>query len=163
MHKQNTIVFRNNFNYCLLMRQPILGHAIFLKEATMNPSQFDVCDSAHDAEVEAQLCAYNSAFDELGLRFRWDASTLALLATIDGEEAQIAAYIEAHHPHLLKAYGAGFLSRAILEKKTARYPARLPRRIESAAHLSEVAHQSLISRQRVRVSYEVELPALAGV
>jgi hypothetical protein len=90
------------------MRRPILGHATFLKETTMSPYQLDVCDSAHDAEVEAQLCAYNSAFDELGLRFRWDASTLALVARIDGEEAQIAAYIEAHHPHLLKAYSAGF-------------------------------------------------------
>ena len=97
----------------------------------MNPSQFDVCDSAQDAEVEAQLCAYNSAFDELGLRFRWDASTLALVARIDGEEAQIAAYIEAHHPHLLKAYSAGFLSRAILEKKNARYSARVSMHVES--------------------------------
>ena len=129
----------------------------------MNPSQFDARDSAHDAEVEAQLCAYNSAFEELGLRFRWDASTLALLALIDDEEAQIAAYIEAHHAHLLKAYSAAFLSRAILEKKNARYPVRLPRRVESAAHLSEVVHRPTISSRRVRVSYEIELPALAGV
>ncbi|MGF6899142.1 hypothetical protein [Paraburkholderia sp. GAS348] len=129
----------------------------------MNQSQFDACDSTHDPEVEAQLCAYNSAFDELGLRFRWNASTLALVAMIDGEEAQIAAYIEAHHAHLLKAYSAGFLSRAILEKKNARYPARLPRRVESAAQLSDVAHQPPTSSRRVRVSYEVELPALAGV
>jgi hypothetical protein len=110
------------------MCRPILGHAIFLKETTMNPCQFDVGHSAHDAEVEAQLCAYNSAFDELGLRFRWDASTLALVARIDGEEAQIAAYIETHHPHLLNAYSAGFLSRAILEKKNTRYAARIDAR-----------------------------------
>jgi hypothetical protein len=145
------------------MCRPILGHAILLKELTMNPSQFDVCDSADDAEVEAQLCAYNSAFDELGLRFRWDASTLALLARIDGEEAQIAAYIEAHHPHLLKAYSAGFLSRAILEKKNARYPARVPMRVESAPPLNHVERQPQMNSRRERVSYEVELPALAGV
>ncbi|MFM0729651.1 hypothetical protein PQQ52_04035 [Paraburkholderia sediminicola] len=129
----------------------------------MNPSQFDVCDSAHDAEIKAQLCAYNSAFDELGLRFRWDASTLSSLAGIDGEEAQIAAYIEAHHPHLLTAYSAGFLSRAILEKKTARYPARLPMRVESASPPNHVERQPQMSSRRERVSYEVELPALAGV
>ena len=129
----------------------------------MNPSQFDVCDSADDAEVEAQLCAYNSAFDELGLRFRWDARTLASLAMIDGEEAQIAAYIEAHHPHLLKAYSAGFLSRAILEKKNARYPARVPMRVESAPPLNHVERQPQMNSRRERVSYEVELPALAGV
>ncbi|RKF50933.1 hypothetical protein [Paraburkholderia fungorum] len=129
----------------------------------MNPSQFDAYERAHAAEVEAQLCAYNSAFDELGLRFRWDASTLALLATIDGEEARIAAYIEAHHAHLLNAYSPGFLSRAILEKKNARYPASLPRRVESAAHLSEVVRQPRIGGRRERASYEIDLPALAGV
>jgi hypothetical protein len=145
------------------MRRPILGHATFLKETTMSPYQLDVCDSAHDAEVEAQLCAYNSAFDELGLRFRWDASTLALVARIDGEEAQIAAYIEAHHPHLLKAYSAGFLSRAILEKKNARYSARVSMHVESAPRLNHVERQPQISSGRERVSYDVELPALAGV
>jgi len=129
----------------------------------MNPSQFDVRESAHDAEVEAQLCAYNSAFDELGLRFRWDARTLASLAMIDGEEAQIAAYIEAHHAHLLNAYSAGFLSRAILEKKKARCPARVPMRVESAPPLSDVVHQPKTISRHERVSYEVELPALAGV
>ncbi|NPT47629.1 hypothetical protein GNZ12_41340 [Paraburkholderia sp. 1N] len=129
----------------------------------MNPSQFDARDSALDAEVEAQLCAYNSAFDELGLRFRWDARTLASLAMIDGEEAQIAAYIEAHHAHLLNAYSAGFLSRAILEKKKARCPARVPMRVESAPPLSGVVHQSKMISRREHVSYEIALPALAGV
>lgn len=129
----------------------------------MNPSRFAPRDSAHDAEVEAQLCAYNSAFDELGLRFRWDARTLALLAMIDDEEAQIAAYIEANHAHLLKAYSAGFLSRAILEKKNARYPARVSMRVESAPHVAQAARQPQMSNWRERVSYEVDLPALVGV
>jgi hypothetical protein len=136
---------------------------LFLKETTMNPSQFDVRESAHDAEVEAQLCAYNSAFDELGLRFRWDASTLASLARIDDEQAQIATYIEAHHPHLLKAYSAVFLSQAILEKKKARRPARLPMHVESAPPLNHVTRQPQMNSRHARVSYEVELPALAGV
>ena len=129
----------------------------------MNPSQFDARESVLDAEVEAQLCAYNSAFDELGLRFRWNARTLASLAMIDGEEAQIAAYIEAHHAHLLNAYSVGFLSRAILEKKNARYPACLAMRVESAPSLSDAVHQPKTISRHERVSYEVELPALAGV
>jgi hypothetical protein len=137
--------------------------SICLKETTMNPSQFDARDSAHDAEVEAQLCAYNSAFEELGLRFRWDARTLTLLAMIDDEEAQIAAYIEAHHAHLLKAYSAGFLSRAILEKKKARYPACVSMRVESAPHVTQAVGQPQTSSWRERLSYEVELPALVGV
>ncbi|WP_341317827.1 hypothetical protein WN982_22095 [Paraburkholderia sp. IMGN_8] len=129
----------------------------------MNPSQFDTYDSTQDAEVRAQLCAYNTAFDELGLRFRWDARTLASLATIDGEEARITAYIETHHAHLLNAYSAEFLSRAILEKKNARYPACLPVRVESAPHQSQGAPQPQMSSRRERVSYDVELPALAGI
>ncbi|MFL9867916.1 hypothetical protein PQR67_27395 [Paraburkholderia fungorum] len=129
----------------------------------MNPSQSDAYESAHDAEVDAQLCAYNSAFEELGLRFRWDASTLALLAMIDGEEARIAAYIQAHHAHLLNAYSPGFLSRAILERKNARYPVILPRRVESEAYPSQAARQPRISSRRERASYEIDLPALAGV
>jgi hypothetical protein len=129
----------------------------------MNPSQLHARDSAHDAEVQAQLCAYNAAFDELGLRFRWDERTLTSLAMIDGEQEQIAAYIEAHHAHLLKAYSAEFLSRAILEKKNARYPARLQTRIESATHPGHVMRQPQTSYRYERMSYEAELPALAGV
>jgi hypothetical protein len=134
-----------------------------LKETTMNPSQFDARESVLDAEVEAQLCAYNSAFDELGLRFRWNARTLASLALIDGEEAQIAAYIEMHHAHLLNAYSVVFLSRAILEKKNARYPARVAMRVESGLALTDVVHQPKTTSRREPVSYEIALPALAGV
>ncbi|MGA9917496.1 MAG: hypothetical protein WBR17_33640 [Paraburkholderia sp.] len=129
----------------------------------MNPSQFDARESVLDAEVEAQLCAYNSAFDELGLRFRWDARTLASLAMIDGEEAQIAAYIEMHHAHLLNAYSVVFLSRAILEKKNASYPARVAMRVESGLALTDVVHQPKTTSRREPVSYEIALPALAGV
>ncbi|MGF6634189.1 hypothetical protein OKW38_002872 [Paraburkholderia sp. MM5496-R1] len=129
----------------------------------MNPSQFHVCDSAHDAEVQAQVSAYNIAFDELGLRFRWDEHTLMSLAMIDGEQEQIASYIETHHAHLLKAYSAEFLSRAILEKKNARNPSRLQKRVDSAPHPSQVMHQPPMSRWSERSSYGVELPALAGV
>ncbi|MBB5463694.1 hypothetical protein [Paraburkholderia sp. Cpub6] len=129
----------------------------------MNPSQFDARDSAHDAEVEAQLCAYNAAFEELGLRFRWDERTLTSLAPIHGEQEQIAAYIEAHHAHLLKAYSAEFLSRAILDRKKARYPSRLQRRVDSVPNPSHVMHQPQMNRRSERTSYETELPALAGV
>ena len=129
----------------------------------MNPSQVDARDSAQDAEIRAQLCAYNAAFDELGLRFRWDERTLTSLGMIDGEQQQIAAYIEAHHAHLLKAYSVEFLSRAILEKKNARYPGCLQTRVDSAPHADQVTHQPQTSRRSERMSYEMELPALAGV
>jgi hypothetical protein len=139
-----------------------LVHAICLKETIMNPFQFDA-HSTLDAEVQAQLCAYNAAFDELGLRFRWDARTLTSLAAIDGEQARITAYIEAHHAHLLKAYSAEFLSRAILEKKNARYPACLSTRAETVPHAGHAARQPQATHRREHLSYGAELPALAGV
>ncbi|HYS64769.1 MAG TPA: hypothetical protein VEN30_13320 [Paraburkholderia sp.] len=129
----------------------------------MNHSQFDAHDSTLDAEVEAQLCAYNTAFDELGLRFRWDVRTLASLSVIDGEQARITAYIEAHHAHLLRAYSAEFLSQAILEKKNARYPVCVSTRVENAPHLGHVARQPQMTNRREHVRYDVELPALAGI
>ena len=77
-----------------------------------------------DRHLHAQLGAYNRAFDELGLRFRWDAQTLASLESIDSDEARLATYIETHHPHLLNAYSCDFLCAAILERKNARVSTR---------------------------------------
>ncbi|MDE1182432.1 hypothetical protein [Paraburkholderia sp.] len=98
---------------------------------------------AHQTEdhraVQAQLCAYNTAFAELGLRFRWDTHTLLSLATIDGEHARIVAYIETHHPHLLNAYSAEFLGDAILAKKSARVPEMVPTRNQAGAGAREPA------------------------
>jgi hypothetical protein len=141
----------------------MLGRAICRKETTMNTPQFHTRDSAHDAEVEAQLCAYNAAFEELGLRFRWDERTLTSLATIHDEHEQIAAYIEAHHAHLLKAYSAEFLSLAILDKKKSRYPSRFQGRVDSAPSPTHAMPLAQVNRWRERASYELELPALAGV
>lgn len=129
----------------------------------MNTCQFDARDSAHDAEVEAQLCAYNGAFEELGLRFRWDERTLTSLAAIHDEQEQIAVYIEAHHAHLLKAYSTEFLTRAILDKKKARYPSRLQRPVDSAPNPTCSMPQWQTNRWSGRTSYELELPALVGV
>jgi hypothetical protein len=128
----------------------------------MNPCQLPACESAHDAEVDEQLCAYNAAFEELGLRFRWDERTLTSLATIHDEHEQIAAYIGAHHAHLLNAYSAEFLSHAILDRKKARCPSRLKSHVDRAADSTGVMHPSQSKRRSEPVSYEIELPALAG-
>ncbi|MCP3721808.1 hypothetical protein M3I53_01490 [Paraburkholderia sp. CNPSo 3272] len=83
-------------------------------------------DPRHDRQLQAQLCAFNTAFAELGLRFRWDARTLHSLASIAGEHARVAAYIETNHPHLLKAYSMDFLCEAILARKNAQAPGEWP-------------------------------------
>jgi hypothetical protein len=72
-----------------------------------------------DREVQAQLCAYNNAFEELDLMFRWDVRTYHGLASADSDYAKIAQYIESHCPHLLKAYSADFLCQAIVDRKNA--------------------------------------------
>jgi hypothetical protein len=88
----------------------------------MNPSSPTRHATEHESHLHAQLSAFNSAFAELGLRFRWDTATLHALASIEGEAARLATYIETHHAHLLKAYSIDFLCEAILGRKNAQAP-----------------------------------------
>ncbi|MCP2090610.1 UNVERIFIED_ORG: hypothetical protein J2Y81_006697 [Paraburkholderia sediminicola] len=69
---------------------------------------------------DAHLSAFNAAFSDLGLRFRWDQATLDVLKEFNSEAARITAYIERFHAHLHSAYDADFLAQMILSKK-ARY------------------------------------------
>ncbi|WP_144148412.1 hypothetical protein [Paraburkholderia sp. BCC1884] len=66
---------------------------------------------------DAHLSAYNAAFSDLGLRFRWDLTTLDVLREFQSEAARITAYIERFHAHLHRAYDADFLAQLILNKK----------------------------------------------
>jgi len=70
-----------------------------------------------DHADDAHLSAYNAAFSDLGLRFRWDPATLDMLKEFSGEVARITAYIERYHSHLHRAYDADFLAQLILHKK----------------------------------------------
>ena len=69
---------------------------------------------------DAHLSAFNAAFSDLGLRFRWDQATLDVLKEFNSEAARITAYIERFHAHLHSAHDAEFLAQMILSKK-ARY------------------------------------------
>ncbi|SEK13964.1 hypothetical protein [Paraburkholderia diazotrophica] len=115
--------------------------------------------SDYDRAVDAQLCAFNSAFADLGLRFRWDAQTLTSLAAIDGEHARVVAYIEAQQPHLLNAYSAEFLSEAILAKKRAHTPDALPTRAEASSGRAQRSAGFSIAQY---FADDAGLPALAG-
>jgi transcriptional regulator of met regulon len=99
-----------------------LVHVIAIQETAMTQSSTLRHAAEHDRHLEAHLSAFNAAFAELGLRFRWDMQTLYSLAVIEGERARISAYIDAHHSHLLKAYSSEFLCEAILALKHARLP-----------------------------------------
>ena len=128
----------------------------------MNPAQANPHAAEHDGHLDAHLSAFNSAFAELGLRFRWDAQTLYSLASINGERARVAAYIQAHHPHLLNAYSVDFLCEAILSLKHAQ---------ASGEWLAGDVVQQTPSRERPaassvwshdRLDPGLGLPALAG-
>jgi hypothetical protein len=65
---------------------------------------------------EIERNAYNAAFYELGLRWFWDAETYAGLLRHSPEPAtRIRHYLQTRQPHLLTAYDADFLARAIQE------------------------------------------------
>ena len=68
-------------------------------------------------EHDPELDAYNAAFDELELDWRWDRMILRDLAGIQPETERIIAYLRAHRPHLLKVYDADALAAHIVEVK----------------------------------------------
>jgi len=70
-----------------------------------------------DHSNDPHLSAYNAAFSDLGLRFRWDHATLDVLSEFNSEAARITAYIERFHGHLHRAYDPDFLAQLILQKK----------------------------------------------
>ena len=67
--------------------------------------------SGIDPEIERN--GYNIAFGELGLEWFWDAGTYRDLAAIREPKRRVGVYIQAHHPHLLRAYPVDFLARAV--------------------------------------------------
>lgn len=66
-----------------------------------------------DRAADAERGAYNQAFAELGLEWFWDERTYRELRACAGDKHCIHAYIEANHPHLLRAYEGGSLANAI--------------------------------------------------
>jgi hypothetical protein len=73
--------------------------------------------SSRDA-LEIERNAYNVAFCELGLDWYWDARTYADLRASSEKKCHVLSYLEAHRPHLLRAYDADFLVNAIEVKRT---------------------------------------------
>lgn len=67
--------------------------------------------------ADAELDAFNAAFDELGFEWRWDRATMAELAAIADDRDRVRAYVDRHHPHLLKVYDAEFLSGLVVDTK----------------------------------------------
>lgn len=60
----------------------------------------------------------NRAFWDLGLRFQWDEATWATLMGLPDLRAQLAYFLERHHPHLLAVYDVDFLQ-GLIERRLA--------------------------------------------
>jgi hypothetical protein len=66
-------------------------------------------DSAPSDPLAAELEAYNRAFCELELPWRWDADTFRSLLSVAGDQECVSAYVESAQAHLLQVYENAFL------------------------------------------------------
>jgi hypothetical protein len=66
--------------------------------------------------VDSEVDAFNAAFDELDIAWRWDRDVLADLGRGD-DRAKVSAYLRERGAHLLKVYEAGFLVDLIVATK----------------------------------------------
>jgi hypothetical protein len=67
--------------------------------------------------LAAELEAYNRAFSDLELPWRWDAGTLRELLKVASPEDCVSVYIERSQAHLLRVYEKGFLRDLVLSAK----------------------------------------------
>jgi hypothetical protein len=74
-------------------------------------------DPAAGNSLDAELAAYNRAFCELELPWRWDADTFRRLLDEAGDRECVSLYIEHSHAHLLRAYEKTFLRDLILDAR----------------------------------------------
>ena len=85
----------------------------------MRPTLLDHTTTNH--ADEAHRHAYNAAFQELGLSWRWDIVTYTRLQMQAHGRADVSTYLETEQSHLLRAYEANFLVNAIETEKARCY------------------------------------------
>jgi hypothetical protein len=76
-----------------------------------------VAEPVTDEGLSSELEAYNRAFLELELSWRWDASTYRDLLQVAADRDCVGAYIERNQAHLLRVYEKSFLRDLILTAK----------------------------------------------
>lgn len=70
--------------------------------------------------LDAELDAFNAAFDELDLDWRWDRAVIEELAPAGDDRARVAGFLQRRCPHLLKVYDQAFLVELIVSAKARR-------------------------------------------
>ncbi len=76
-----------------------------------------VAEHLSEDGLAAELEAYNRAFLELELSWRWDAPTFRDLLRVAADRDFVGAYVERAQPHLLRVYDKSFLRDLILSAK----------------------------------------------
>ena len=76
-----------------------------------------VAEQATEEGIAAELEAYNRAFLELELSWRWDAPTFRDLLRSAADRDFVGAYVEREQPHLLRVYEKSFLRDLVLSAK----------------------------------------------
>src|SRR6516165_11780712 len=76
-----------------------------------------VAEHVSDSFIAAELEAYNRAFLELELSWRWDARTFRELVQLAADRDFVGAYIERNHAHMLRVYDKSFLRDLVLSAK----------------------------------------------
>ena len=76
-----------------------------------------VAEPVSDSLIAAELEAYNHAFLELELSWRWDAPTFRDLLRVAADQDFVGAYIERNQAHLLRVYEKSFLRDLVLSAK----------------------------------------------
>ena len=76
-----------------------------------------VAEHLTEDHIAAELEAYNRAFLELELSWRWDAPTFRELLRRAADRDFVGTYIEHEQPHLLRAYDKSFLRDLVLSAK----------------------------------------------
>ena len=76
-----------------------------------------VAEPVSDGLIAAELEAYNHAFLELELSWRWDAPTYRDLLRVAADQDFVGAYIERNQAHLLRVYEKSFLRDLVLSAK----------------------------------------------
>jgi len=89
------------------------------RESMMSNAAVSDRSAEHVSEerLAAELEAYNRAFLELELSWRWDARTFRDLLRIAADRDCVGAYIERQQPHLLRVYEKSFLRDLVLSAK----------------------------------------------
>ena len=67
--------------------------------------------------LAAELEAYNRAFCELELPWRWDVQTFRHLVSVAPDQDFVGAYVERNQAHLLRVYEKAFLRNLVLSAK----------------------------------------------